>query len=94
MTDDAKWQWTSKGPALLLGVALAIIGAVVTHRRKSLWLGLILIVSGAALILFSSTVHGWCAPTTSKFGGAHWGSGFFTQPTVHDCVRLVWPGWK
>lgn len=96
MSDTGQWRWTAKGPALLAGLLLIAGGFLFTRGRwrYSLPIGVVLMVGGGLLVAYSTTVQTWCAPAGGKFGGMEWGVGFYTKPTVHHCIRLVYPGWR
>lgn len=95
--DDPQAQWTAKLPALVLGiVAIAVALLVAKGRwRYSAPIAVAMLVLGVSLVVFSTTVHGWCAPSTAKWGGGAFGqTAFWHGASVHDCVRMIYPHWR
>lgn len=88
-----QWQWTNKGPALLLGVILTLAGVLVINGRwkYSLPIGAVLIAGGLTAVVYSTTVHEWCAPAGRMKFGAEFGSAFWHGPNAWDCWHLVNP---
>ena len=86
-----QYQPTNKAPTLILGVAALIVGLIFLLRR--FWYaGVALAVIGIALLIYSTTIHEWCAPKNVKFGAA-FGEMMWKSPSVHDCLRLVYGSW-
>lgn len=95
MTDEqnGQWQATAKGPLLIAGLILSLLGIVVTKGRwrYSLPIGAALIGGGIAAVIYSTTIHAWCAPVGAVAFGQEWGGGFWHGPSAWDCWHLVNP---
>ena len=84
------WRWTGKLPAVVIGAVLAATGWMLArHGGRWALLGICLLVAGTATLIYSTTIHEWCAPITGKFGTAAFGGGLFHAPSVWDCYSLV-----
>lgn len=90
---DTGWRWTSKGPALLIGIAMIFGGALVTHGRwrYSVPIGAALIAGGFLTVVYSTTVHQWCTPVGAAAFGKEWGAAFWHGPSAWDCWHLINP---
>lgn len=90
MSDQQQWQWTSKLPALLGGLLAIIVGYLLASRGgRFVLLGIILMAAGMWAVIYSATVHEWCAPKTAKFNTMQFGQGFWHGPSAYDCWYLV-----
>lgn len=93
MSDNQNWRWTSKGPTLVFGLLSVLLGLLLLGKRwrYALPIAFVLLAGGFLTIVYSTTVHGWCAPTGAAAFGAQWGSGFWHGPSAWDCWHLVNP---
>ena len=78
-------RWTAKLPALIAGVFFLLAGAV--GLRRSLVLGGVLMLLGAAFIGYSLTIKEWCAQV--NYQQSAFSSAF--APSFHGCLRQK--GW-
>lgn len=85
-----EWRWTSKIYSLLIGLLLLAVGFLLSSRGgRFTLLGVLLMAAGMWALIYSSTVHGWCAPVSAKFDKMAWGQGFWHEPSAYDCWYLV-----
>lgn len=90
--NDQQWQATAKAPLLLVGTLLLGLGALIVSNgrwRYSLPIGAMLVGGGLALVIYSTTIHAWCAPVGAAAFGQQWGAGFWHGPSAWDCYHLV-----
>ena len=93
MEQQQDWRWTLKGPALIVGLVLTFAGLLLFNGRWrwSIPAAAALLVAGFLTVMYSTTVHGWCAPVDARFGNMAFGSGYWHGPSAWDCWHLVNP---
>lgn len=92
--ENQDWQWTNKGPALIIGAVLMALGGflLVKGRWKfSIPAAVLCLAFGFSFIVYSTTVHEWCAPAGRMRWSSEFGSGFWHGPSAWDCWHLVNP---
>jgi hypothetical protein len=89
--ENQQWQMSNKAPALLIGLLLILGGFLLVKGRwrYSVPIGLALIAGGFGAVIYSTTIHEWCAPVGAARFGKEWGSGFWHGPNAWDCYHLV-----
>jgi hypothetical protein len=89
---DVQWRWTAKFWLAIIGVVFAVLGFCLSTRGGR-WtvIGAAFIFAGLAALIWSSTLHTWCAPANVKWG-ANFGQLLWHAPSFWDCVYLVHRG--
>jgi hypothetical protein len=77
-------KWTAKLPMLVAGV-IAIVGGLGFSRRGWASIGFVLILLGAAFVIYSFTLKSWCELHEGAWGGI-WGEMSF-KGTLGECIR-------
>lgn len=93
--NETQWQGTGKASSLITGlllILLGLLGILVTKGRwrYSLPIGAGLIAAGLVAVIYSTTIHAWCAPVGAAAFGAEWGAGFWHGPSAWDCWHLIY----
>ncbi len=78
-------KWTAKGPALLAGIVLILVGLLSTWRGRII-AGVVLVALGLAFVGYSLTIKNWCELRGADYGQSAWGSSGFGGG-IGDCVR-------
>jgi len=77
-------RWTAKLPAIILGVA-SLLGAGVATRNGRVIAGVVLILLGAAFVIYSFTLKSWCELNQNAWQN-NWGELSFNG-TLGECIR-------
>ena len=81
---NAQVKWTAKLPAIILGVA-SLLGAGVATRNGRVIAGVVLILLGAAFVIYSFTLKSWCELNQNAWQNT-WGDLSFNG-TLGECIR-------
>ena len=81
---NAQVKWTAKLPAIILGVA-SLLGAGVATRNGRVIAGVVLILLGAAFVIYSFTLKSWCELNQNAWQNT-WGELSFNG-TLGECIR-------
>jgi hypothetical protein len=81
---NAQVRWTAKLPAIILGVA-SLLGAGVATRNGRVIAGVVLILLGAAFVIYSFTLKSWCELNQNAWQN-NWGDLSFNG-TLGECIR-------
>jgi hypothetical protein len=90
--NDPQYVPTAKAPAILLGIILTILGAGLLSKGRwkySVPIGAVLIVGGLGAVIYSTTIHEWCAPAGRLKFSQEFGAAFWHGPNAWDCYHLV-----
>jgi len=77
-------KWTAKLPMLAAGV-IAIVGGLGFSRRGWASIGFVLILLGAAFVIYSFTLKSWCELNQNAWQNT-WGELSFNG-TLGECIR-------
>jgi len=89
MSDQQDLHWTLKGPALIVGILLMVLGAVTTAKGRA-WLGVAIIALGLAFTAYSFTIKDWCELRQTGWGGGGWNQMAFGG-SLGECLKQK--GW-
>ena len=81
---NAQVRWTAKLPAIILGVA-SLLGAGVATRNARVIAGVVLLLLGAAFVIYSFTIKEWCTLNQNAWQNT-WGDLSFNG-TLGECIR-------
>lgn len=85
MSNQQETDWTAKGPALIAGLILILIG-IFAGSRRSLMLAAVLVLIGMAFVGYSLTIKDWCQLRGAELGTTAWGGGGFGGG-IGDCLK-------
>ena len=77
-------RWTAKGPAIILGT-LSILGAGIATRNGRIIAGSVLLLLGAAFVIYSFTIKEWCELYSYAWQN-NWGDLSFNG-SLGECIR-------
>ena len=77
-------KWTAKGPAIILGI-LSILGAGIATRNGRIIAGSVLLLLGAAFVIYSFTIKEWCEIHAYAWKN-NWGELSFNG-LLGECIR-------
>ena len=81
---NAQVKWTAKLPAIILGVA-SLLGAGVATRNGRVIAGVVLLLLGAAFVIYSFSIKEWCTLNQNAWQNT-WGDLSFNG-TLGECIR-------
>jgi len=81
---NAQVRWTAKLPAIILGVA-SLLGAGVATRNGRVIAGVVLVLLGAAFVIYSFTIKEWCELNQNAWQNT-WGDLSFNG-SLGECIR-------
>jgi hypothetical protein len=87
------YEATAKAPTLIIGLLLILGGFLIVKGRwrYSLPIGAVLIAGGLGAVIYSTTIHEWCAPAGAIRWSSDFGAAFWHGPNAWDCWHAVNP---